>query len=499
MIRIGRLGRSLTAQVMMLVLGAIVVAQAVTILAVYLAPPRGGPIFSFAQIATALKGEGLASDQGRSLRRTVSATAPAALSSALPSPESARLAAVLGVDAQDVRLRRLGPPPFVMLTSGRRPMGGPPGPPFGPGPPGPRPPGDPGPGEPPPGGPPPGGFPPGMSADRPPMGWRGFGPFWRDEQSLRGEFIAGWRQADGGWVVVQPDPELEWLRRIAIWVGGGLLVMGPIGYWFARRISAPLTRFASSAESLGRDPTAAPLMLSGPAEIGVAARALNAMQVRLQRYVSDRVGMMGAISHDLRTPLTRIRFKLEAADPAIRDAVLSDVIKMEQMIDAVIAFSRDSTAAGVRHPLDLTSLIACVVDDAIAAGGDAEADLGAPVIVDGDPLALQRLFDNLIGNALKYGSHARVSVVQGGGEVVVSIRDSGPGLPQRELERVFAPFYRTEQAQQHTDSGVGLGLSIARAVARAHGGDVQLHSGAEGLLAEVSLPLAQTVTGGARP
>jgi len=470
MIRIGGLGRSLTAQVLMLVLGAIVVAQAVTILAVYLEPPTAPPTFSFAQIATALKGDRLASDQSRRLLRTLVARAPAELLSALPSTETGRLAAALGADTDDVRLRRRGPPPFVMLTSGPPPMGGPPGAP-------------------------PGMFPPGPFSLGPPMDRPGFGPFDRD-QSLRGEFIAGWRQADGRWAVVQPAPELEWLLRIAIWVGGGLLVMGPIGVWFARRISAPLTRFAASADILGRDPAAAALMLSGPAEIGLAARAFNAMQGRLQRYVSDRVGMMGAISHDLRTPLTRIRFKLEMADPATRGSVLSDVVKMEQMIDAVIAFSRDSATPGVRHPLDLTSLIACIVDDAAAAGGDAEAELGAPVIVDGDPLALQRLFDNLIGNALKYGSQARVSIAEAAGEVVVSVRDRGPGLPQRELEPVFTPFYRTEAAQQRTDSGVGLGLSIARAVARAHGGDVRLYACAEGLLAEVSLPLARSMHGG---
>ncbi len=514
MARIGRFGGSLTAQVMMLVLGAIVVAQAVTILAVYLAPPRPPTTFSYLQIAAALKGEALASDQGRSLRRTVSPTAPAQLAANGQSDAATRLAAALGAQRQDVRVRRLGPPPFVMLTTGRRPMDGPPGPrPPGGGPQGGGPPGGFGPGGfgPAPMGPGPTGS--GPTGSRPsgsgPMGPRPgeppwFGPFGRDEQWLRGEFIAGWRQADGGWVVVRPSAELEWLRRIAIWVGGGLLVMGPIGFWFSRRISAPLARFAASADTLGRDPTAAPLRLSGPAEIGVAARAFNAMQGRLQRYVSDRVGMVGAISHDLRTPLTRIRFKLEMADPATRDAVLSDVVKMEQMINAVIAFSRDSAAAGLRQPLDLTSLIACVVDEAAAAGGDAEAEFSAPVIVDGDPVALQRLFDNLIGNALKYGTCARVSITESAGwepgdEVVVSVRDRGPGLPQRELEKVFTPFYRTEAAQQRTDSGVGLGLSIARAVARAHGGDVRLHSSAEGLLAEVILPRARAPQAGARP
>jgi two-component system OmpR family sensor kinase len=215
------------------------------------------------------------------------------------------------------------------------------------------------------------------------------------------------------------------------------------------------------------------------------------MQVRLQRFVRDRVNMVGAISHDLRTPLTRIRFKLERADPSIRDTVLSDVAQMEHMIDAVIGFSRDSAAPSARAPLDLASLVTCVIDEA-AAFGDAESEFDAPVIVDGDAVALQRLFANLVDNALKYGSRARAWIGERDGEAVVRISDDGPGLAQRDLERVFTAFYRTEEARARTDSGVGLGLSIARAVARAHGGDVALTSGASGLVAEVVLPLAHS-------
>ena len=453
MVRLARIGGSLTVQVVALVFGAVIAAQGVTILAVYLAPPNAPPTYTLAEIAAALKGQALASDQGRRLERTIAAQPPADLDRPESDPNESRLAVAMGVSGDDVRLRRRGPPPFVMLTSGHRPHGAPP------------------PGDrfyfhsSEPGGPP-----------------------------LRGEIVAGWRQADGRWVIVQPQPEFEWLRRVAIWVVGGFLVMGPIAWWFAHRITAPLQAFAASAEILGRDPQAAPMQLSGPAEVGVAARALNAMQVRIQRYVRDRVNMVGAISHDLRTPLTRIRFKLERADPAVRAAVLSDVAQMEHMIDAVIGFSRDSAAPSAREPLDLASLVTCVVDEA-AAFGDAEAEFDQPVIVDGDVVALQRLFANLIDNALKYGFQARAWIGERGGEAVVRVSDNGPGLAQRDLERVFTPFYRTDEAKGRTDNGVGLGLSIARAVARAHGGDITLSSGAGGLVAEVVLPLARSTVG----
>jgi len=453
MVRLARIGGSLTVQVVALVFGAVIAAQGVTILAVYLAPPNAPPTYTLAEIAAALKGQALASDQGRRLERTIAAQPPADLDRPESDPNESRLAVAMGVSGDDVRLRRRGPPPFVLLTSGHRPRGGPP-------------PGD----------------------------WSHFRPSEPGGPFLRGEIVAGWRQADGRWVIVQPQPEFEWLRRVAIWVVGGFLVMGPIAWWFAHRITAPLQAFAASAEILGRDPQAAPMQLSGPAEVGVAARALNAMQVRIQRYVRDRVNMVGAISHDLRTPLTRIRFKLERADPAVRAAVLSDVAQMEHMIDAVIGFSRDSAAPSAREPLDLASLVTCVVDEA-AAFGDAEAEFDQPVIVDGDVVALQRLFANLIDNALKYGFQARAWIGERGGEAVVRVSDNGPGLAQRDLERVFTPFYRTDEAKGRTDNGVGLGLSIARAVARAHGGDITLSSGAGGLVAEVVLPLARSTVG----
>ncbi len=464
-----RFSPSLTAQVMALVFGALMAAQAITILAVYLAPPKAPPVYSLAQVASALRGEQLATDQGRRLRRQVMDEPPPELAQpAWDSGPAAQLAGALGVSADQVRVRLRRPPPFVMLTSGQDPFhGGPP----------PRPPQDSS-GPPDFGGPPP--FRPGL----------GFG-LEGDGMILRGEFIAGWRQSDGRWVMVEPQPELEWLRRIAIWAGGGLLIMGPIGYWFARRISAPLKGFAATAEVLGRDPQASLMAPSGPAEIGVAARAFNAMQVRIQRYVTDRVSMLGAISHDLRTPLTRIRFKVEKADPEMRAAVLSDVVQMEHMISAVLVFSQHGAAPSARQALDLTSLVSCAVDEASASGADAQLTLDQPVIVEGDPVALQRLFTNLIDNAVKYGALARVSIEAQDGEALVRVSDAGPGLPQRELEKVFTPFYRTEDAKQRTTLGAGLGLSIARSVARGHGGDVLLRSSAGGLTAEVILPLAR--------
>jgi signal transduction histidine kinase len=307
-----------------------------------------------------------------------------------------------------------------------------------------------------------------------------------------GDFAAAVQGANGLWTVVRPTPEPfpnDWQKRIILWLVGCVLVLAPAGYLFARRITAPLGAFARAADRLGRDPRTEPLRITGPAEIGMAARAFNEMQVRLRRYVDDRTAMVGAISHDLRTPLARMRFKLEGADAAVRDAVLSDVGQMERMISAVLSFIKDAQAPSERTRLDLLSLLECVVDDAAGAGADVVLTSSYPIVVEADALALQRLFENLVDNAAKYGARAEVRLFEEKGEAVVEIADQGPGLTPAEMARVFEPFYRAEAARTLDGSGVGLGLAVARSIARAHGGDVTLSSPGKGLVARVSLPL----------
>jgi signal transduction histidine kinase len=221
----------------------------------------------------------------------------------------------------------------------------------------------------------------------------------------------------------------------------------------------------------------------------MAARAINEMQTRIKRYVDDRTAMVGAISHDLRTPLARIRFKLEAKTPD-RAAILSDVEKMEAMIASVLAFIRDAAAVDRREDLDLLSVVEVVVDDAALTGGDVQLVDSVPLTVTGDAVALQRLLSNLVDNALKYGGAARVRIREQDRQAIVEIEDDGPGLSSAELARVFEPFYRADASRNLDEGGVGLGLAVARSLARAHGGDVELISRPGGLTARVSLPLA---------
>ncbi|MDP1738717.1 MAG: ATP-binding protein [Caulobacter sp.] len=314
-----------------------------------------------------------------------------------------------------------------------------------------------------------------------------------DERVLFAPFRVAVRQTDGRWLMAQPEPSFQlgtWQGRILVTLLLSVLAIAPLAWLFARRLSAPISAFATAAERLGRDPRAPPLELGGSSEVTAAAEAFNRMQERLRRYVEDRTAMVGAIAHDLRTPLTRLRFRIEAAPEEIRGKLAADIDQMDAMISATLGFVRDATRAGPREKLELSSLIESVLDEAAETGADATALPSERLVVEGDPVALRRLAANLVENALKYGHRARGRVFAEDGSAVIEIEDDGPGIAAEELERVFEPFYRGEPSRSRETGGAGLGLAVVRSVARAHGGDVILKTRpGGGLTARVTLPL----------
>jgi signal transduction histidine kinase len=484
---------SIGLQLVALLMACLLVTHLIIYAALVMMPPPRPAIYRVAEIAAALKGGSLATRLGRPMTRTVAPVLPPELSQPRrPFGHIEPLAAALGVTPQDLRftmrpptvLERIfhGPGQHRVIYNARiggpRPGGGGPDMMFATN--GPPPPGE-------PGGPPPGfvlGF----------HGERGFRfRMMTGEMPIVGDFAAALRQADGRWLIVRSSPEpfpTEWEQRAFLLFLASFAVVAPAGFLFARRITAPLKRFSEAAERLGRDPHASQMTLTGPAEIGAAADAFNDMQSRLKRYIDDRTAMVGAISHDLRTPLARIRFKLEGAPAALKGSVLGDVAQMEQMIQGVLTFIRNESTPRHREKLDLLSLVECVADDAAMLGGDVEVTTADPVTVEGDAVALQRLFVNLVDNAVKYGGKARISLSRLDGHAVVEVTDSGPGLADDELEKVFQPFYRADPARNVDAGGIGLGLPIARSTARAHGGDLELANAAPGLTARVTLPAA---------
>lgn len=305
-------------------------------------------------------------------------------------------------------------------------------------------------------------------------------------------FRVEYRRADGGWLRVESKGVVDpWRWFVLFWLGLAVIAVAPFAWLLARRLARPIGAFAAAAERLGRDPRAAPLALSGPAEIADAAAAFNRMQARLNRYVDDRTTVMAAIAHDLRTPLMRMELRLEGAPEPIRDACERDIGEMQAMLSAAMAYVRDAgSLAASRRALDLRSLAETVVDDMSDHGDPVTIAPGDPVVVEGDSVALKALLANLLGNAVKYAGAATVAIRRDPGQAVVEVRDHGPGIPEDEIERVFEPFFRGEKSRSRDTGGTGLGLASVRAVARAHGGEVTLANCDDGgLRARVTLPV----------
>jgi signal transduction histidine kinase len=317
-----------------------------------------------------------------------------------------------------------------------------------------------------------------------------------DQPILYGPFKLGVRQRDGRWLVVRPGGGIgidAVQQRLLLVFAVSAAALAPLAWWFARRLAAPIAALSAGAERLGRDPRAPPLEPRGSAEVIAAVNAFNEMQERLRRHVEYRTTLVGAIAHDLRTPLTRLRFRIEAVPDGLREKLVSDIDEMEAMVSATMEFARESARPRLHGKLEIASLVETVMDEAEETGADAAALNAERLVVDGDPMGLKRVLENLVNNALKFGGRARARALTRDGMAVVEVDDDGPGIPAEEVERAFEPFHRLETSRSRDTGGMGLGLTVARAIARAHGGDVTLTNRPEGgLRATLTLPLSVT-------
>jgi signal transduction histidine kinase len=287
----------------------------------------------------------------------------------------------------------------------------------------------------------------------------------------------------------QPGPPLP--KQIFINLGLLTLLLAIVLYLMTRNITRPLSDLAKAADAVGRGENQ-PLPERGAKELRDATHAFNTMQERLRRYLDSRTRVVAAMSHDLRTPLTRLRLRAEALDDdGARTRFVADIDEMSRMVTGALNMFK-----GLNDEEPARKVI---VDDLLAAIQEEFAELGVRFAIEGHSDApilgkeqsLKRCLSNLLNNAVKYGSNV-IARVSDGDELVVAIRDDGPGIPADDLERVFEPFYRVEASRNRDTGGTGLGLSIARDIAQAHGGSIVLSNRPEGgLEAVVRLPRAK--------
>lgn len=264
-----------------------------------------------------------------------------------------------------------------------------------------------------------------------------------------------------------------------------------LAYAVARMSILPLRQLAQAATELGRNIEQPPLPLRGPTEVRHAASAFNTMQAQIRRYMQERTQMLAAITHDLQTPLTRIRLRLEKVqDKELQTRLIEDLAAMQVTIRDGLDLARSMNSAEPMQRTDFDSILDSVCADAAEAGQDVTLNGQTKVFVTARPNAMRRCLTNLIDNAVKYGGHARVTASREGGKVIVQVRDGGTGISEDKLDAVFDPFFRLETSRSRDTGGTGIGLTIARNIAEQHGGTLALRNHAEGgLVAVLELPV----------
>jgi signal transduction histidine kinase len=302
--------------------------------------------------------------------------------------------------------------------------------------------------------------------------------------------IAG---ADGAWLLVTSRDShafghSPWLI-LGLNLAGILVSVVLVSIIAARRVIGPLRHLTAAARRVGLHRSVETVPERGPEELREIVRAFNEMQARLKAFVDDRTQMVAAMSHDMRTPLTRLRLRSEYIhDREQQRKMLEDLAEMEAIVETTLSYATQDAYRETQQPVDLAALVHGICDAANDAARIATYEGPNHLVCACQPLALRRALVNLVENACKHGGRAYVSLAEGEGTAIVTIRDAGPGIPESEFEKVFAPFYRLERSRNRGTGGTGLGLTLARGIVRAHGGHITLANGMPGLVVTVTLP-----------
>lgn len=298
---------------------------------------------------------------------------------------------------------------------------------------------------------------------------------------------------DGQWLRARQrlfDPTRRWAQSSFTTLVVSALLMLMIVIVTSQRMTRPLRELAGAAERFGRGENVGPLPERGPQEIRRSIAAFNRMRERLTRFMAERTRMVAAIAHDLRTPITALRLRLEfLPDDDNTRAMARMLDDMADMSEAALTFMREETAAEATRNVDLSALVDALCEDYRASGAEVMFEPGARVTLVCRPVAIRRALRNIIDNALAYGERATLALIDGADSVVLEIADAGPGIDDTDMQRVFDPFVRLESSRSRETGGTGLGLSIARSVVQGHGGEIALvNAEGGGLVVHIRLP-----------
>lgn len=442
----------------MIAVVAVIATQLTTLTIVALAPAPKPAGYTLASASAALQGRVAKTEDGRFLRRRLDAAAPFQQERDPLAEALARgLAAEMHRDVSTVHVRmdRMGRPHWARPPHRREPPG--PRGPFG------------------------------------PEGWvGGLRLSVVSNQIAFPPFLASVQMEDGRWATIRPPAGwlAPWQVALLLSMLLSLVLLSPLIWWMAQRLARPIRRFANAADRLGADPDAPPLKPTGPNEVRLAIAAFNDMQAKLREHIERRTHTVAAIAHDLRTPLTRLRFRVEMMPPGQQCQAIRDIEEMDQLIAQAMQFVKGQFEVGHAETFDFGDLVQDTVERYADTGADIFVAAETGLEVCGDPGVLRRGLSNLMDNAIGHAGTVSVRVLAEEGRAVARIQDRGPGIPEDQLERVFDPFFRLEASRSRKTGGAGLGLSIARHAVRAHGGDLTLDNAPEGgLIATLSLPL----------
>lgn len=296
---------------------------------------------------------------------------------------------------------------------------------------------------------------------------------------IPGGMVIGLKRPDGSWLRMATrgaNDKPERVTSLLIWLALVGMAIAIPSIWTARNLVRPLEELAAAAERIGIDRTAPTIRETGPKELRTIAQAFNRMGSRLKRFVDDRTQMIAAISHDLRTPITRMRLRAEfVIDPEQQARMLRDLAEMEQMVASTLTFSSSDAHQEERVLTDVAALIADICEDAAEVGSEVTYVGPYHAALACQPMALRRVVTNLVDNALRHGSPpVTVTVTDEKDAVLIDVSDRGPGIPSADHERVLQPFMRLEPSRNRETGGTGLGLTIARTLVHAHGGSMTL-------------------------